>query len=454
MLNTLQNYLSKIDADYADIRYEKMNETTVNYSGKELTSIGSNDTDGYVIRVLKNGGFATISVTSPDDIDKAIARVTENAILSGREMEKKIALKYPPKVEEIVPLRLDGDPREISLEEKQKLTKYYNDILLNSKDVQTTTLSYSETYRDKYFVSSIGSRINEKLMTTSISGMVVCKKGDLIQNGRVAVGGSEGYNVLLNREDKFRDKAKIVSELLDAQPVKGGSYNVVLDPSMTGVFVHEAFGHFSEADLIENNPTMLEKMQIGAQIGNPIVDIVDDPTIRGQVGYYKYDDEGVLARPIDLMKGGVLSGRLHSMRTASAFNDTLTGHTIAEDARYEPIVRMGCIYIKPRDNSFDDLLKQAGNGLYVVGNKGGQTSGENFTFGAQYAFEIKDGKLGPLVRDINIMGNLFTTMKNIVGISDGMKFSERGGCGKGQLNIKSCYGGPHILIKDALVGGV
>ena len=52
------------------------------------------------------------------------------------------------------------------------------------------------------------------------------------------------------------------------------------------------------------------------------------------------------------------------------------------------------------------------------------------------------------------MGNLFTTMKNIIGISNDMELSESGGCGKGQLNIKSCNGGPHILIQDALVGGV
>ncbi len=162
----------------------------------------------------------------------------------------------------------------------------------------------------------------------------------------------------------------------------------------------------------------------------------------------------VLARPISLMEKGVLTGRLHSLKTSAEFSEPITGHTVAEDSRYQPIVRMGCIYVKPKDDTFEDLLKKAGNGVYVVGSKGGQTSGENFTFGAQYAYLIQDGKLGPLVRDINIMGNLFSSLKNITAISNELELSERGGCGKGQINIKSCNGGPHILMKDTLVGGV
>ncbi|HLE11363.1 MAG: Zn-dependent protease [Bdellovibrionales bacterium RIFOXYD12_FULL_39_22] len=454
MLDKLQKHLSKIKADYADIRYEKMRETRVGFTGQDLTGIGPNDTDGYVIRVYKNGGFATISVTCEADIDKAISRVIENATILGKNSDKKVSLKFPNKVEEVVGLELDGDPRKISLSEKHKLTKHYNDLMLAQKDVQSTTIGYSEVYRDKYFVSTLGSKINEKTITTSLGGMIICKKGNVVQNGTTVVGGSNGFNRLVGREQNFLDRAKTVSELLDAEPVKGGTYNVVLEQSMTGVFTHEAFGHFSEADLIENSPTMLAKMQIGQKLGTEILDIVDDPTRKGQVGHYKYDDEGVLARPVDLMKNGVLSGRLHSLKTAAAFNEPITGHTIAEDSRYEPIVRMGCIFIKPREKSFQDLLTQAGNGLYVVGNKGGQTSGENFTFGAQYAYTIKNGKLDKLVRDINLMGNLFTTLGNIVGIGNDIEFSERGGCGKGQMNIKSCYGGPHILIKDALVGGV
>ncbi len=454
MLDKLSGYLLNVDAEYADIRYEKMTKTEIVYNGKELSKIGTNTTDGYVIRVLKKGGFATVSVTKPSEVEKAFELAVKNAALLGDACDKKMKLEVPGKTIDDVILDLEEDPRAISIDEKLELLAYYNNLVLKQKDVQSTAMRYSEVYRDKFFVNTVGSKIHEQTITTGISGRIICKKGSSVQDGRVSIGGSDGFTKLRNRDDVFLKKAKIVSELLYAEPAVGGKHNVVINPSLAGVFVHEAFGHFSEADLVENSPSLLEKMQIGAKLGTDILDIIDDPTTKGQIGYYKYDDEGVPAKPVLLMEKGVLKGRLHSMQTAAAFNDKLNGHCVAEDARYEPIIRMGCIYIKPKNKKVEELIKEAGNGYYVLDSKGGQTSGENFTFGAQYAYKIENGKLGALVKDINIMGNLFSTLKNITAISDGIEFCESGGCGKGQVNIKSCHGGPHILIKNAVIGGV
>ncbi len=181
--------------------------------------------------------------------------------------------------------------------------------------------------------------------------------------------------------------------------------------------------------------------------------IVADTTLPNQVGFYRYDDEGTPVRPVTLMEKGVLKARLHSRRTAAEFGEPVTGHAVAEDHRFEPIVRMGTIYMQKGSNSFEWLLNELGDGLYICDGKGGQTSGENFTFGAQYGYEVKDGEIKGMIRDINIMGNMFTTMKNIEAMDNEMKFAERGGCGKGQLNIKSGYGGPSVLIRSMVIGG-
>ncbi|MCS7259142.1 MAG: metallopeptidase TldD-related protein, partial [candidate division WOR-3 bacterium] len=76
-----------------------------------------------------------------------------------------------------------------------------------------------------------------------------------------------------------------------------------------------------------------------------------------------------------------------------------------------------------------------------------------FTFGAQYGYIIKNGKKTQMIRDVNISGNLYKTLQNIIAIGNDLVLSKRGGCGKGQLNIRSCNGAPHILIKDLVVGG-
>jgi TldD protein len=454
MIDRLRSMISGVEADFIDIRYEIKTETRIGFAGREIRSVGSNRTDGYAIRVGKNGGFSSATVTREEDVPRALQLAVEGAETIVATNGKKSVLAEVPVVVENVELILDGDPRKISIDDKIELLKKYNDLMLDQPLVETTNLSYSEIGREKHYVNSEGTAVSEEILTTNIAGEVIAKRGSLVQNIRVAIGGADGYNRLLSREDVFLKKAKVAAELLDAEPVKGGTYNVILSPMLAGVFTHEAFGHFSEADIIEDNPSLRDKMALGEKLGSDVITIVADSTMPGQIGYYAYDDEGVAVKPVTLMDRGVLTGRLHSRRTASAFGEPVSGHTVAEDMRFEPIVRMGTIYIKPGEMTLDDLLTELGDGLYLVDGKGGQTSGETFTFGAQYGFKVRDGKVGPMIRDINIMGNLFTTLQNIEAIGNDMELSERGGCGKGQLNIKSALGSPHILVRNMVVGGV
>jgi len=454
MLDKLKAMLSKLDADYADIRYEIKKETVISFNGKELSQIGSNSTDGYVVRALKNGGFATAVFTKEDDADKIMKTVVENAKLIGKNKTKPVTLAKTEIVKETFMPPLNEDPRKISMEEKLEITRKSNDVPLSHKEIATTTVAYRETIREKSFVTSEGSEIREDLVTVSLAGEIIAKEGNLVQNVRVATGGSDGFHTIRNPEKNFEERTQIAIDLLKATPVKAGTYNCILNPSMAGVFTHEAFGHFSEADIIENLPAMREKMKLGSKLGSDVLNIVDNATMPNQLGFYKYDDEGVKVRHTQLMKNGVLVGRLHSRRTAAEFAEPISGHTVAEDFRYAPIIRMGNIFIEAGDKSLEELFKLLGDGLYILDAKGGQTAGENFTFGAQYGYVVKNGKKAEMIRDINISGNLYKTLLGITAIGNDLVLSKRGGCGRGQMNIRSCNGAPHVIAQGLVLGGV
>jgi TldD protein len=445
--------LAGIDAEFADIRYELMHETRIVFSGPELTTLVSSSTDGYVLRVLKNGGLAEISFTRPEDAGRAALTAVENAKLMAQHAKEPVQFAPAEVVRDEFHPQLKEDPRRVSVDEKLALTRKYNELALARAKVATTQLGYTDVVREKYYLNSEGSRVREDLVTVRIAGFVTAQDGSLTQRAIFGLGGSDGFHVLRGREDEVDKTAGIAVDLLSAEPVTSGTYRVVLDQKLGGVFTHEAFGHFSEADIIQDNPTMRQRMQLGARLGSEVVSIIDDPTRPGQLGFYKYDDEGVRARPTPLMKAGVLCGRLHSRRTAAAYGEPLSGHTVAEDYRYAPIVRMGCIYIEPGISSREELLEQLGDGLYLLTAYGGQTSGENFTFGAQYGFVVSGGRPTQMVRDINISGNLYDTLRNIKAVGSDLKLGEIGGCGKGQMNIRSCYGSPHLLVEGVVVGG-
>jgi TldD protein len=453
MFDQLQKLLGLVRADYADLRYELMRNTSIDFSGRELTGLSASSTDGYVWRVLKNGGWSQVSFTKPEDAERAARSAVENAELlsSGGARPVRLA-SSPPAKDEFHP-KLNEDPRQVPTEAKLELLRRYNDIAFDHAKVATTQAAYWDLTRDKYFVSTEGARLREELVTVRINGEIVAKEGNLTQRVRFGFGGSDGMARLRNREAEMAERARICVDLLKAEPVKGGEYRVVLDQSMAGVFTHEAFGHFSEADIIEDNPTMRDKMRIGAKLGSDVLSITDDPTRPGQLGFYRYDDEGVAARPVVLMRDGVLFGRLHSRRTAAEFGEPITGHCVAQDYRFGPIIRMGCIFIEPRDRTKEELLAKLGDGLYLCNHMGGATSGENFTFGAQFGFEVKNGRPGRMLRDINISGNLYATMKNLSAVGNDLTLREIGGCGKGQMNFRSCNGAPHVMVDNVVVGG-
>ncbi len=445
--------LSKSPGGYADLRYEVKTETKIVISGKEITEVSSCPTDGFVLRVLKNRALACVTFTRERDFPRALRIALDNVRILARNQSIPVEFAKVPIVKDQFIPGLNIDPAQKSIEEKIALLRHYNEIPYHNRRIIHTDLVYNEVIREKFYANTEGSEVVERLVTTRIAGTIIAGDGSLIQSIRVGIGGSNGFAILQNREDEFINKSKLVSDLLGAEPVAGGVYNVILNQNLAGVFTHEAFGHFSEADLIENNPTMKQKMALGARLGTEILNIIDDPTILGQLGFYKYDDEGVLARPVQLLKDGILTGRLHSRKTAVRFNEPPNGHCVAEDYRFPPIIRMGTIFIQPGDKSFEELLSILGNGLYLCDAMGGQTSGENFTFAAQYGYIVEDSKISKMVRDINISGNLYQTLKNIQAVGNDLKLGEVGGCGKGQLNIRSCYGAPHILLKEAIIGG-
>jgi TldD protein len=456
MFEKLKEMLGKVDADYADIRHELKKDTVISFSGKELNEIGSNSTDGFVLRILKNGGMASVVFTKEADAEKAIKRTAENAQLIGQNSSQPAKLAKSEVVKESFSPKLKEDPREIPIQQKLELVRKYNQIPLSYEKVATTNITYQEIIREKHFVNSEGSEIKEELVTTRLAGEIISREGNLAQNIRLGLGGSNGFSTVRDQEQFFEDRTKLVLGLLKAQPVAGGIHNCVLNPSMAGLFTHEAFGHYSEADIIENLPSMREKMKLGSLLGGDILNITDNATLPDQLGFYKYDDEGVRVRSTELMKNGILTGRLHNRKTAAAFGEPVSGHCIAQDFRFPPIIRMGCIFIQPGDLSFEELTSMLGNGLYILDAKGGETAGENFTFGAQYGYLVKDGKVKGMVRDINISGNLYETLKNIIALGNDFVLSKTGGCGKGagsQTNVRSCYGGPHILVNNLVVGG-
>ncbi|GAX61091.1 Zn-dependent protease and their inactivated homolog [Candidatus Scalindua japonica] len=452
MEKLIKNALKSAKADHIEIRVNEGRGTGVSYVGKELESIGESSMMGGCVRALVNGGWGFVAFNDIEDLPRYVKMACEQAKLVGN---KDVSLAETGIVNDIVKTQVDLDPADVSLIDKHDLCQKYNNIILSSKKIQTSSVRYVDSHGTLYFANSEGSFIVCENIFCGVSVMAMAKDGMDVQQAYNSIGDLRGYRKVENFEESCEEVTKRAVDLLSAKPVDAGKYTVIVDPKLCGVFTHEAFGHLSEADFIYENQKLREIMKIGKRFGSDELSIVDDGTLVGEAGYNKYDSEGTPTQKTYLIKDGILANRLHSRETAAKMNEDPTGNARAIGYGSEPIVRMTNTYMESRDQTFEDMLAGTEDGIYAKGSLGGQTNTEMFTFSAEEAYRIKAGKICEQVRDVVLTGNVFETLMNIDAIgNDLVLYGGLGGCGKGgQSPLRVSDGGPHIRIKNVTIGG-
>ena len=452
MEKLIKNALKSAKADHIEIRINEGRGTGVSYVGKELESIGESSTMGGCVRALVNGGWGFVAFNDIENLPRYVKMACEQATLVGN---KDVSLAETGVINDVVKTQVDVDPADVSLIDKHDLCQKYNNIILSSNKVQTSSVRYVDSHSTLYFANLEGSFIVCKNIFCGVSVMAMAKDGMDVQQAYNSIGDLRGYSKVENFEESCEEVTKRAVDLLSAKPVEAGKHTVIVDPKLCGVFTHEAFGHLSEADFIYENQKLREIMKLGKRFGSDELSIVDDGTLVGEAGYNKYDSEGTPTQKTYLIKDGILTNRLHSRETAAKMNEKPTGNARAISYGSEPIVRMTNTYMESRDQTFEDMLAGVDDGIYAKGSLGGQTNTEMFTFSAEEAYKIKDGKICEQVRDVVLTGNVFETLMNIDAIgNDRVLFGGLGGCGKGgQSPLRVSDGGPHIRIKDVTIGG-
>ncbi|TEU04675.1 MAG: TldD/PmbA family protein [Dehalococcoidia bacterium] len=448
------------DSDYIEVRIEEREASRIQYRGRELEDIGRSTSLGGNARALVKGGWGFVSFNELSGLREKVALAVKQARLVGRgrarEFEKGEESKLSPvaPVVDMVAPQIKKDPGAVPLARKKGLLDEYNEIIWATPQIQTSVIAYGDSRGSVIFANSEGSYIEQTKVDLSVRLMVIARQDGDVQQVALSMGSSGDFGAVEGLHQEVKEAAQRAVALLSAPQFKGGEYTVVLDPVLAGVFAHEAFGHLSESDFVYENDRLKDIMVLGRRFGGKHLNIVDGALIPGLRGSYKYDDEGVPATRTYLIKEGVLVGRLHSRQTAAKMGEEPTGNARALNYRHPPIVRMTNTLIEPQNVSFEDMIADIKEGVYVKNWYGGMTSMEMFTFSAGEAYMIRNGRVEELLRPVVLTGNVFTTLENIDVIGNDLEMNQGGGCGKGaQSPLPVSNGSPHIRIQKCLVGG-
>ncbi len=456
MQDLVREAVKRVRADFAEVRWETIFRSRVVFQREQLMALEATEEKGGIVRALVDGAWGLAVFTDPTELPKKIEEAAHLARTASRHVRDKVFLAEVEAVEDRYQGPMERDIRGVSLEEKRRLAEAYNKIILEYHPaIVASTVRYADSLRHTIYANSEGTYIEQEVPDVTLMLAAVARKNGDVQQGFESLGFAGGFEKALGHEERARAAAKRAVDLLSAKPVKGGRYTVVLDQDLAGVFIHEAFGHICEADFLLRNEPMRKVMELGKRFGVEALNVVDDGFIPGARGNSPYDDEGVPRQRVYLIREGVLTGLMHSRATAKKLGAKPTGNARAVSWEHEPIVRMRNTFIEPGPYTFEEMLDGIEYGIYACGAFGGQTEFEQFTFSAAYGYEIVHGKIGEMVRDVVLTGNVFQTLRNIEMI--GRDFQLRGssgGCGKGgQWPLPITTGAPHVRIRDVIVGG-
>ncbi|MCL2171422.1 MAG: TldD/PmbA family protein [Defluviitaleaceae bacterium] len=436
---------------FADVRIEHIFATHVSFMKREMKNCREQKYSAAFVRVFDGKMWYYSSTTDlggiQGEIDSLAKLAEPNSDLAQNEVFKRLG-----SCQDTVMSYIGNEASSVDLDDKINLLRGMMPKLETNDYIKLWNVHYIDKYMVKEYYNSKGAALKFDTQKIGIAAGFDMKDGEQKMDGffqQAAMSFSDlfGYEAAL-----VADIEKTQKFLLESEPVVAGRYPVIFAPKVTGVFVHECFGHKSESDFMIGDEATRKEWEIGKKIGPDNLNIIESGNVMG-TGYTPYDDEGNKATTTYLVKNGVLTGRLHNAASAADLGEEVTGNARALNFEFEPVVRMTTTYIDKGTMTYDEMIASTKDGILITDYNHGQGM-STFTIAPSAAYTIKDGKIDKPVRVSVVTGNVFEALGDIDCITDKVeiKHSVMGGCGKmAQGPLATGMGGPYIRVANMMV---
>lgn len=430
-------------ATYTDVRIGRyLNQFVVTREDK-VENIVNTESYGVGIRVIANGswGFAATDKTDNDSIAKAAALAVAIAKENSRLLTEPVQLAPQKGYGEVSwKAPIEKNAFEVPVKEKVDLLLSVNDAAMKGGADYVNSIMFLVN-EQKYFASSDGSYIDQdihRIWPTFFITKINKETGKFETRNSLSAPMGMGYEYLdakpehkiktaagtlyKGRYDMLEDAKQAATQVglkLAAKSVEPGKYDLVLDPSHLWLTIHESTGHPTELDRVlgyEANFAgtsflTLDKWESKKfNYGNKLVNIKADKTQVGSLGAVGYDDEGVKCGEWDVIKDGVLVN-YQAIRDQAHILDLKAsqGCCYADNWSSVQFQRMANISLQPGKEklSVDDMIKNVEKGIYIIGDGSFSIDQQryNFQFGGQLFYEIKEGKIVGMLKDVAYQAN-------------------------------------------------
>ncbi len=408
---------------------------------------------GFVVKMHKGRSFYEYSCDDIRGDKKALAEKIINAVkISGELTDRQIKAE-----------KVEDEPMKKDFVRETDFDDFTDEYLLGV----CKKISEELCAKDEKVLNGFGM-----IMPYRVSKLFITKNRELSQH----YGWANGYAMALYNDGKMvqarhvegsdrlseiieKTKASLdgvidlAKHLVTAQPIKPGVYDIITDPSITGLIAHEAFGHGVEMDQFVKDRA-LAKNCVGQYVASPITNMHDGAAATLSVASYFFDDDGVLAHDTQIIKDGILVAGLSDLASATQLGTEPTGNGRRDNYRRKAYSRMTNTFFCPGKDKLEDMIASVKHGYMIFETNNGMEDPKNWQIQctAEYGIEIVDGKLTDnYVSPVVMSGYVPDLLKSISMISDSFKIEGSGFCGKGYKEwVRVSDGGPHLKARCKL----
>lgn len=293
----------------------------------------------------------------------------------------------------------------------------------------------------------------QSVLWTNGAMLVMASRGEEIKDYYKSYSVLGGLELLAGMKDDIKDAVNTVTGLLDAKQITPGEYDCICSPDVTGMIVHEAFGHGVEMDMFVKDRAQARQF-IGEYVASPLVTMHDGAAAAAESATYFFDDEGVPAADTVVIDKGILRQGICDSQAAQALGTKPTGNGRRESYERKAYTRMTNTYFEAGTDKVEDMIASIEHGFLLENASSGMEDPKNWGIQCMVniAREIKDGKLtGSVYSPIVLTGYVPDLLKSISMMSDEVKLSGGGFCGKGYKEwVKVSDGGPYMKARIRL----
>lgn len=404
---------------------------------------------GFVIKVYKNGKYSEYSCT---DIKGLKAKTVVASVTLKNVYSDKFNVKMLTEEKLKKNFKREDEKSLSDLEIIKRLTKIKDYYHKTDKRVVNASCVYAKRENSRIFISS-NKELTQKYDWVNAMSIIVVSENNNVKETFSAEGEASSLKALNLLEKNKKKNLDIALKLLKAKPIKPGKYEIITDPSISGLIAHEAFGHGVEMDMFVKNRAKA-KNYVNKYVASPIVNMFDGAGSCVSAASFFFDDDGILAHNTQIIKDGILVNGISDSLSALVLGKEPTGNGRRESFKRKVYTRMTNTFFGAGKDKLEDMIKSIKHGYMLCQTDNGMEDPKNWQIQctAAYGLEIKNGKFtGEIVAPVVISGYVVDLLSSISMVSDKVTVHGSGMCGKGHKEwVYVSDGGPYLKAEAKL----